>query len=269
MSRNAWLGTIGSIALAAFLFFIPMQCRVIRAGERGVVMTWGKVEDKVWGEGLHMKRAFAQKVARLDVKIQKMQTDVNAASKDLQEITTEVAMNYHLDPLKVNILVQTIGTDYKSIIIQPAINEVTKATTAKYTAEALITDRENVRSDIRKALLTRLGPYFVIVDDFAIVNFSFSKEFEAAIESKQTAAQNALKASRDLDRIKVEAEQRVVQARAESEASILQAQAAAESLRLQRSVITPELVRLRAIEKWNGVLPTYSGGGAIPFIDIK
>ncbi len=267
---KGWVwGGIGTVVAIVFVLLVPAQCRVIGAGERGVVMTWGKVESVVWDEGLHMKRPFSQQMLKLNVKIDKVQVEVGAASKDLQEITSEVALNFHLDPLNVHRLVQNIGRDYMSIVMIPAVNEVTKATTAKYTAEELITQRESVRQDIRKALAERLATYFVVVDDFAIVNFSFSEQFEAAIEAKQTAAQNALKAERDLVRIKTEAEQRIATARAEAESTVLNARAEAESLALQRAVLTPDLVRLRAIEKWDGKLPQYSGGGAIPFIDVK
>jgi len=269
MEGKHWVMLVLGILLLIFVVLVPMQCRVIRPGERGVVTTWGKVEPNVWTEGLHVKRAFSQKVIKIDVKTQKLQGEVAAASKDMQEVRAEVALNYHVDPMKVGQLIQQIGRDFERVVVAPAISEMVKASTAKYTAEELITKRDGVKNDIKAALTVRLGQVYVLVDEVSIVNFDFSDQFNRAIEEKQTAAQNAIKAERDLARIRVEAEQRVVQAKAESEAAILQAQAAAESLRLQRSVITPELVRLRAIEKWNGVLPTYSGGGAIPFIDVK
>jgi prohibitin 2 len=269
MDRGYWFGIIGSIALVLFIILVPAQCRIIRPGERGVIVTWGKVEPKVWTEGLHVKRPFSQKVVRVDIKIQKIQVDASAASKDLQEINAEVALNYHLDPAHVGDLINDIGADFKKIIIEPAIAEVTKQTTAKYTAEEMITARERVRADVRAALGTRLLPYFIIVDDFSFMNFDFSEQFNRAIEEKQTAAQNALKAERDLVRIKTEAEQTIATAEAAARSKVLNAEAEAESLRLQRQVLTPELIQLRAIEKWNGVLPTYSGSGAVPFLNLR
>jgi len=260
---------VGIAILLIICMFTVFQCRTIRAGERGVVLTWVKVEPAIWGEGIHMKRFLSQKVVRMNVKIHKIQEDVGAASKDLQEVTSTVAMNFHLDPSRVNNLVQEIGTDYSAIVINPAINELTKAATASYTAEELITKREEVKQKIRESLSNRLGKYYILVDDFAIINFDFSKTFNEAIEAKQTATQNAIKAERDLERIKVEAEQRIASARAEAESTILNAKAQAESLALQRAVLTPDLIKLRAIEKWNGQLPVYSGGGSVPFIDIK
>jgi regulator of protease activity HflC (stomatin/prohibitin superfamily) len=153
---------------------------------------------------------------------------------------------------------------YKERIIDPAVQEVVKAVTAKYTAVELITQREKVRTEIKDLLRQRLVGYNIGVDDFSIINFKFSQQFTQAIESKQTAEQFALKAQRDLERIKIEAEQKVTQAKAE-----------AEALRLQKANITQELVSLRqieasmkAIEKWDGHLPKVTGG-AIPFIDAK
>lgn len=269
MDRGWWFGIVGGIALILFIIFVPAQCRIVRPGERAVVVTWGKIEPKVWTEGLHMKRAFSQKVVRVDIKIQKIQVDASAASKDLQEIKAEVALNYHLDPSKVGNLINDIGPDFTKIIIEPAIAEVTKQTTAKYTAEEMITARERVRADVRAALGTRLLPYFIIVDDFSFVNFDFSETFNRAIEEKQTAEQNALKAERDLVRIRTEAEQTIATAEAAARSKVLNAEAEAESLRLQRQVLTPELIQLRAIERWNGVLPTYSGSGAVPFLNLR
>ena len=144
------------------------------------------------------------------------------------------------------------------------MQEVLKAVTAKYTAEELITKRPAVSEEMRATLAERLLVHNIAVNALSIVGFSFSKIFMEAIESKQTAEQLALKAKRDLDRIKIEAEQKITAAKAE-----------AESLRLQRANISPDLIELRkieanlrAIDKWNGILPQVTGGGAVPFIGV-
>ncbi|MDB9776015.1 prohibitin family protein, partial [Vicingaceae bacterium] len=200
----------------------------------------------------------------IDVKIQKVVTDAKSSSSDLQDVDMAVALNYNIIPENANIVYQTIGTDYKSRIIDPAIQEVMKAVSARYTAEELITKRPVVSSEMREALKERLLEANISVVAFSIINFSFSQTFTDAIEAKQTAEQNALKAKRDLDRIKVEAEQTIAAATAE-----------AEALRLQKMNISPDLIELRrieaelkAIEKWNGVLPGVTGSGAIPFIGV-
>ncbi len=233
-------------------------------GQRGIVMNFGAVQDRVLEEGLHLRVPIMQQIAMMDVKVQKAETDAAAASADLQDVSSRVALNYHIVPDKANIVYQKIGVHFKERIIDPAILEVVKAVTAKYSAEELITKRPAVSEAMRTALSERLIAHNIAVDAFSIVIFSFSKVFTEAIEAKQTAEQLALKAKRDLERIRIEAEQKITAAKAE-----------AESLRLQRANISTDLIDLRkveanlkAIEKWNGILPQVTGGGPIPFIGV-
>lgn len=236
----------------------------IGAGERGIVQNFGAVQNTVLGEGIHFRVPLMQTVIIMDVQIQKALTDAGSASSDLQDVDLSVALNYHVIPEKSNIVYQSIGLEFKERIIDPAIQEVMKAVSARYTAEELITKRPAVSSEMQIALTKRLLESNIAVDAFSIVSFSFSQTFTDAIEAKQTAEQNALKARRDLDRIRVEAEQTIAAATAE-----------AEALRLQKMNISPDLIELRkieanlkAIEKWNGILPQVTGSGAIPLIGI-
>jgi len=255
------------MVITGVIFFILIFFRPwvqVGAGQRGIVLNFGAVEKKVLDEGLHFRIPVMQDVVLMDVKVQKAETDAAAASADLQDVTSRVALNYHIVPEQANVVYQKIGVQFKERIIDPAILEVVKAVTAKYTAEELITKRPAVSEAMRRNLMDRLIVNNIAVDAFSIVTFSFSKVFTEAIESKQTAEQLALKAKRDLDRIKIEAEQKITTARAE-----------AESLRLQRANISPDLIELRkieanmkAIEKWNGILPQVTGGGAIPLIGL-
>ena len=256
-----WVMLVGLIVLI-LLFFRPWV--QVGPGQRGIVLNFGAVQEQVLEEGLHLRIPLMQEVVFMDVKLQKAETDAAAASADLQDVSSRVALNYHIVPDKANVVYQKIGLQFKERIIDPAILEVVKAVTAKYTAEELITKRPAVSEAMRQALMERLIVNNIAVDAFSIVIFSFSKIFTEAIESKQTAEQLALKAKRDLDRIKIEAEQKITAARAE-----------AESLRLQRANISPDLIELRkieanmkAIEKWDGVLPQVTGGGAIPMIGL-
>jgi prohibitin 2 len=256
-----WIMMVGLIIII-LLFFRPWV--QVGAGQRGIVLNFGAVQEQVLEEGLHIRIPLMQEVVLMDVKLQKAETDAAAASADLQDVSSRVALNYHIVPDKANVVYQKIGLQFKERIIDPAILEVVKAVTAKYSAEELITKRPAVSEAMRLALMERLIVNNIAVDAFSIVIFSFSKIFTEAIESKQTAEQLALKAKRDLDRIKIEAEQKITAARAE-----------AESLRLQRANISPDLIELRkieanmkAIEKWNGILPQVTGGGAIPMIGL-
>lgn len=246
---------------AALWVFAPFA--IVPAGSRGVITTFGKISPEVLDEGIHFRIPIAQTVHLMDVRIQKGEGSGDAASRDLQQVHATVALNYHIDPREAASVFRDLGQTIGDRIIVPAVQEAVKAATAQYTAEELIAKRPEVRDRIRGVLVERLTRHGVIVDEFSIVNFAFSKSFNEAIEAKTTAEQLKLKAERDLLRIKVEAEQKVTQARAE-----------AEALALQKLQVTAELIRLReienqrkAIEKWDGKLPQVSGG-ATPFINV-
>ena len=230
----------------------------VGAGERGVVFSkLDGVQETVKGEGLNFKIPFVEDIIPMDVRIQKSETRAEAASKDLQVVSSTIALNYHMDPSSANSVYQEVGVLYKQRIIDPAVQESVKAATAQFTAEELITRRSEVSDLIKQMMSERLVTHHILVDEFNIVEFAFSNVFNEAIEAKQTAEQQALKAERDLERIKIEAEQKIAEAKAE-----------AESQRLQRETITPTLLQLRAIEKWDGHLPQVTSG-ATPFVDLR
>lgn len=245
-----------------FLFIILVALSpfaVVASGSRGVVTRFGAVSEKILTEGFHLINPL-DSVHQMDVRTRLLETDADSASKDLQSVNTTVALNYHVNPLEVNRLFQEVGDDYEYSIISPAIQESVKAATAKFTAEELITKRSDVNDVIWENIEQRLEGNHIILDDLSIVNFSFSDEFNAAIESKQTAEQNALRAANDLRRIELEAQQTIVQAQAE-----------AESIRIQSEALQsqPELIQLEAVRKWDGVLPYYIGSGNLPFLNIN
>ena len=246
---------IGVIAL----MFISGTFGTIGAGERGVLLQFGAVKDKVFDEGLYFKVPFIQKVVKIDVKIQKDEVPASASSKDLQIITSKIAINYHLSPDKVNNIWQDVGRDYNARIIAPSIQEAVKSVTAKFTAEELIVKREEIKDQIKINLAERLIKNNIIVDEINITAFDFSQSFNEAIESKVTAEQLKLKAEMDLERIKVEASQRVAESEGKATAIRIEAQALSAN---------PRVVELRWIEKWDGKTPTY-WGGASPFIGIN
>jgi regulator of protease activity HflC (stomatin/prohibitin superfamily) len=248
-------------AIIAVIFFLLILAsasfQTIGPGHRGVIFSrFGGIQDRIFYEGLQFKIPFVEYIIPVDVRIQKAQTDSSASSKDLQMVSSTIAVNYHVDPGQVNTVYQEIGVFFKERVIDPAVQESVKAATAQFTAEELITRREEVKEVIKANLTGRLKTFNIMVDELNIVDFSFSKSFNDAIESKQEAEQKALKARRDLERIKIEAEQKIARAQAE-----------AESQRIQGKTITNTILQLRAIEKWDGHFPQVVGG-ALPFIDI-
>ena len=244
---------------AVVLLFIFNSFGTIGAGERGVLLQFGAVQDKVFKEGLYFKIPFIQEVVIMDVKIQKDEVPASASSKDLQVVTSRIALNYHLDPKAVNKIWQEVGKNYNTRIIAPSIQEAVKAVTARFTAEELITKREEVKEQIKSNLTDRLLGHNIMVDEFNIIDFEFSKAFNEAIEAKVMAEQLKLKADRDLERIKIEKEQMIAAAQGKAEAIRIEAQALMQN---------PKVVELRWIEKWDGKVPAY-WGQASPFVGIK
>jgi len=257
-------GKMAGIVIAAIVIFFLIIATYfgVDAGERGVVLRFGEV-NRVVEPGPHFKIPLAEEVVFMSVRVEKTTTKTEAASRDLQTVQTTMVLNYNLDPAKAGSMYANIGLNYNERVIDPGLKESFGAAAARYTAEELISKRETLKTEVRNYLRDRLGVYGIVVVDLSITDFEFSAEFNKAIESKQTAEQNALRAKRDLERIKVEAEQKITSAKAE-----------AEALRLQRQVISPELIQLRkieaqikAIEKWDGKMPNVTGG-AVPFIQI-
>jgi regulator of protease activity HflC (stomatin/prohibitin superfamily) len=169
--------------IAVILIINPFV--IVSAGHRGVVLTWGAVSGKVLGEGLHFVTPIAQSVRLIEVRTVKLEATASAYSKDLQTVSAQVALNYHVVPESVNSLYQNIGTDYESRVLAPAIQEAVKGVAAKFTAQELIEKRAVVKDEIKMELTARLTKNFLIVDEFSLVNFEFSPAYEQAIERSE------------------------------------------------------------------------------------
>lgn len=233
---------------------------IVPAGFKGVKLHFGAVVG-VLDEGIHFVIPFVQEVIKMETRTRKYQSDADSASKDLQSVTTTIALNYRLDAGQVGKIYSILGTieSTENRIIIPAIEEGVKASTAQFTAEELITKRPEVKTQISETLKERLKDYGIIVETVSIVNFQFSEQFDKAIESKVTAEQEALTAQRVLERVKFEAQQKIESAKGESEAKVKLAEAEAKAIELQGKALreNPEVVNLRWIEKWNGIMPVY------------
>jgi regulator of protease activity HflC (stomatin/prohibitin superfamily) len=252
---------IGGAILLFILFLMLNPLVIVPVGYRGIATRFGALTGQVRGEGVHLRIPIIEGNKNVEVRIQKEETGAAAASKDLQTVNSTVALNFHIDLDKVIQLYQRVGEDYKSRIVDPAMQESIKASTAKFTAEELITKREAVKEDIKLALQNKLQGNGLVVDDFNIVNFEFSSGFDKAVEDKVRAEQEALASKNKLEQIKFEAEQEVAAAKGKAEAQRI------EGLALKAN---PEVLQLRAIEQWNGVLPQYmTTGTQLPFITIR
>jgi len=249
------------IIIALIIMMNPIA--IVSAGERGVVLNWGAVSDTVLDEGIHFRIPVMQKIIKMDVTTQKEEQSATASSKDLQIVSTKVAVNYILNPDNTNKIYQKLRKEYNMRVISPTIEEYIKKTTAKYTAEELITKRQEVKEDLRQSITESLSKNDIMVEDIFITDFNFSNQFNAAIESKVTAEQSALEAQNKLEQVKFEAEQKVAKATADAEAIRIQAQAITQAG-------GKDYVQLQAIEKWDGKLPQqFVPGSAIPFLNLQ
>ncbi|HEY4383752.1 MAG TPA: prohibitin family protein [Ktedonobacteraceae bacterium] len=241
------------IGLSIFTFLLLLPgigiWTIVDAGHVGVVTRFGAV-NRVVDPGFLFKIPFMEGVYSMDTRTQKEQVDASAASKDLQAVTSTIALNFHLRGEKAIDVYQNIGEDYTNIIIAPAMQETFKSTTSQFTASDLIGKREDVKQIAYAELKSRLEKYNIIVDDFNIVNFSFSPEFNNAIEQKTVAEQNK-------ERAQIEAQTAMIQA---------QGQADAQKILKASGSLTSEYLQFLAIQKWDGKLPSSTNG--VPFIQI-
>lgn len=254
--------------------------RRIPAGNRGVLLTWGKVEEKILPEGLSFIIPFAQSVELMNVQVQKAESTESAATLDLQEVTTTVAVNFRLDPTRVNVIYRELRKDYVNRVIKPNIEESLKAATAQYTAEELITKRALMKATFGDIIDDRLAVFNIDVVAVSLTDFQFSSSFAAAIEAKVTAEQAALEAKNKLEQVRYEAQQQIIQAEAEknatiaraqgeAEATIIEADATAQSIELITSQMTPEYAQYLWLSQWDGKLPAVVGDGQGFIIDLS
>lgn len=239
------LGLVGLILLFG-------SFTVVDAGERKVILRFGEV-SRVLDPGFHLKIPIVESIRRFVVQTQKVEREVAAGSRDLQTVGVTVAVNYNPLPESVGIIYEEIGMDYVGRIVDPAVQDVVKASISQFNAEALLTRRIEVKEDVETRLKERLVRSNINVTDISIVDFQFSAEFDAAIEQKVTAEQLALKAEQDLKRVEFEAQQRIEQSRAEAEAIRIQAQAVTQQG-------GKDYVELQRIEAWK------AGGSKVPMI---
>lgn len=252
-------------AILVALIFVINSVGSVGAGQRGVLLRFGAVTGTIKNEGLYFKIPFAEQVVLMSTQIQKYSTMATASSKDLQVVTTEVTVNFKLDPSKVGEIYRNMRQDYEQRVIQPFVQEAVKSTAANFDAEKLITQRPKVKSDLQSLLTERLAVLGIEVIEVSITDFRFTQVFQDSIEAKVKAVQQALEAENALKRVEFEAQQAIVKATAE-----------AKGLELQKAQITEQLLQLRqieveraAVEKWNGRLPeVVTSGGPVPMLDV-
>ena len=241
---------LAAIFLIGVILFNPVV--QVPAGYRGVLTEFGSAKATL-GEGLSFRIPVMQGVALMSVQNQRFDAKAGAASKDLQVVDTELTVNFVLSPESIMDTYRNLGENYADRVIYPSVQEVVKASTAKFTAEEIITKRESVKADIEQGLRDKLSQYNIKLLMVSITNFDFSADFNKAIENKVTAEQNALQAQNVLKQITIEAEQKVAAARGE-----------AEALKLVNEQLSTSTLALQArwLDKWDGHLPQVISGDA-------
>lgn len=261
--------------VVALLLLITAACTltVVPAGMSGVIVTMGKVSDHALDSGLHFRIPFVQSVVMMNNKIQKCEVESNSVSKDLQTVSSGVAVNFHITSDSASNIYKTIGEQYQDTVLQPAIQEAVKSISAQYTAEELITKRTAVGDEIGSALTEKVSDYGIIIDKFNIVNFEFSEEFNIAIEQKQVAEQNFLKAQTEKEQQIMEAEadakKQVIAAEAEAEAKLKKAEAEAEANEKINASLNGNVLTYQQIQKWDGKYPSVVSSDSSVLIDVQ
>ncbi len=256
-NNNKIAKIVAGVLIAVIVLFVAINCvTIVDAGHTGVVVTLGKVNEGVLSEGLHIKAPFVQKIVKIDNRIVKLEVSTEAFSKDLQTVSTTLAINYRVDSKMSYSLYKNIGANYEEVLITPAVNEVLKAIVAKYTAEESVTNRSLISEGLVKGLNEKLNESGLYVTDVNIINFDFSEAFITAIEEKQVAQQKLLKAE-------TEKQTAITNAEAEAEATRIRAEAEADANKKIKASLDDNVIRSKFYEKWNGELPQAMGSDSV------
>jgi len=258
------------VTIIVIIVIMAESIVIVEAGHRGVVLYLGAVENRVLGEGVHFIAPFLEQVVPMEVRTQKFQAEASAASNDLQEVQTVIAVNYRIDPTEANKIYQTLGVNYGDRVISPTIQESVKASVAKFNAEDLITKRETAKSVIANAIRSTLAANDIQTQNVFITDFKFSDAFATQIEQKVVAFQKYLTELNNLRSISVVANQSVAQAEGQARATAAKATGESQAIKIitQQLKESPEYLQWQAISKWNGQMPYAVGTGGLPFFQL-
>lgn len=245
-------GFVFAIIGIALIITIISSFTIVKSGEVGLKVRFGKITDSSISEGINFKIPYIEEILRVNIKVQKAELTVESSTKDMQIVNTDLAVNYRIDVKKASNLYKTVGSNYEEIVLMPAVKESIKTAIAQYNAEEITTNRSTVSESCLKAIQDKVNKYGIIIEDFNLTNISFSEEFTKAIEEKQVAEMN-------LEKAKLEAEANVAKAKGEADANAL----------LQKT-LTKDVLTEQFIEHWDGKLPeTYAGGNVLEMFNLN
>lgn len=236
---------IVGVLVVVIIITIFASITTVGTGQVGVKTRFGKVQDEVIHEGLNIKVPFIERIVKIDCKTKKIEEEAESSTKDMQDVSAKIVVNYNVNPETANKLYREVGKKYEEIIIEPAMQESIKSAMAQFTAEELITKRTEVSNKIQETLIGKIAEKGFTVTGFNITNLNFSDEYNKAIEDKAVKKQEVETAKAELEKQQIENKKKIENAKAE-----------AEVMRQQNSEITENTLRLKMLEKWNGQLPT-------------
>ena len=250
---------IAGLVILVILLAIFNPIAMVDVGERGVKVTLGKVSPESYTEGIHFTTPLISHIVTMDVKTQKSNIATMVFTKDIQQAKLTYVVNYNLQPENVHKMYKQVGKNYKDTILIPIVEGTVKNVIGGWNASDLIANRTKATNDILVKLQEQLNDNYITITDFNITDIDYSDAFEKAIESKVTAEQEALKAKNVTVQVQEEARQKVIAAEAEAKSMAIRAKALTQN---------KALVQYEAVKKWDGKLPQYQMGNAVPFLNL-
>ncbi len=260
------LVAIGTVAVIALGVLVLAHTGTVESGHVGILTRWGVASESPMMPGTY-RLGLGESITLFDTRVQRLDYQGSAASKDLQDVVGVISLNFRVDAADVPRIFTTIGVDYQQRVIEPAVQETFKATMAQFTSSELITQRDSVKRVAQDLLSGRLGRFGIAVEELNVLDFRFSKEFNNAIEAANAARQAVVEEEQKLRSAQIQAQQRVAVAKAEAEVTLTRAEAEASANRTIHATLTPEVLQYLALLKWDGKLPQ-STNGSVPFLNL-
>lgn len=244
--------------------------QTVEPGHRGIKVTFGKPHAESLPEGLYFVNPFTSRLVEMDVRQQKWESKSAAYTKDVQQAQIAFVLTYGLSPSDAHAVYREVGTDWAEKLVAQVVEEELKREIGQHEAVDLISQRNEAARAMEANVTRMLAARRVVVSGFQLTNIDYTAEFEQSVEAKVIAQQRAIEEQNRTVQIREQATQKIEAARGDSEATVLRAKAEAESIRIRANALAAnaKLVEWEAIQKWNGQLPTYNMGNAVPFISL-
>lgn len=262
---------VGGVLAIFMLILVSCSMSTVDTGNRGVKVRFGEVIGEGLPEGLYFVNPFTTHIESMNTRVIKWGAATQAYTRDVQQASVHFVMNFRLDPAKAHVVFQQVGADWSQKLVGQVVFEEVKREVGQHEAVDLIAQRDAAARKIEGNIKTLLAQRSVIVTGFQLTNIDYTPEFEHAVEAKVVAQQKAIEEQNRTVQIREQAAQKVETAKGNAEATILNAKAEAESIAIRARALeqNAKLVEWEAVQKWNGQLPVYSMGGAVPFINLQ